>query len=333
MNIKSLAAFVSLAVFGGASIAQTVNLPRVNILGKEYYYYEVKKGDSLYGVAKRYDWDPAELLRLNPNTSVTMDKGSRLYYPTGRENINKTETEELSQYAYEPVTHLVRKGESVYSIAHQYGISLETLYAGNPSARYGVKPGEIIQIGQPSPSASEDSQRYLYYNIKDGDDLGVLAEQYDTTVESLMKANPGLTYRRMHPGSVVRVEVGSRERNKTVTTVSEETVESIESYKVKKDDTWDSVSSAAGIGVEQLRAANPDLAKLKKDAVIAVPKIGTIEVEREGAVSDTRELTGEGRKEIYDSIHHIDAAVPLTRVNVAIVLDEPSAKRDIEFTL
>ena len=33
------------------------NLPKIEIEGKTYYYYDVKKDDSLYGIAKQFGWD------------------------------------------------------------------------------------------------------------------------------------------------------------------------------------------------------------------------------------------------------------------------------------
>lgn len=69
-------AAVALPIF-----AAQPNLPKVEILGKEYFYHEIKKGESIYGIAKQHGWDLNELIKLNPNASSEMKKGSRLYYP------------------------------------------------------------------------------------------------------------------------------------------------------------------------------------------------------------------------------------------------------------
>lgn len=330
MKKKIVMAFMAISAISSSALGQTsVNLPRVNILGKEYYYYEVKKGDSVYGVAKKFEWDPAELLHLNPNTALSMEKGARLYYPTGRYDEVTAPGTDLSRIAYEPVTHVVKKGETAYSIAHLYDISLDALYQTHPSARYGVKPGEVIEIGQvPEPGGKE---KYMYYNLRAGESLSDVAKNYDTTVEALMKANPGLTDRRVRPGTVMRVEVGSREEDKTTETVTRQELESIDSYKIKKGDTWKSIANSTGVEIDELTAANPG-AKLKKDAVIAVPKIGEVEVEEQTVRIDPRELTPEGRQEIYDSLHKVDNQIASHSVNVAVVLDDPSSKRDIEFS-
>ena len=111
-----------------------------------------------------------ELARLNPNTLGDMKKGAKLYYPTGRvtapaETAQSEQTaakqpaaddcsgepevvENLSEEEYEPITHVVKKGETVYSISKMYNLPLEAIYESHPSARKGIKAGEGIEIGQ-----------------------------------------------------------------------------------------------------------------------------------------------------------------------------------------
>ncbi len=318
------------ALLTASADAQDLKLPKVNILGKEYYYYEVKKGDSIYGIAKKFGWDPAELLHLNPHTASSMQKGSRLYYPTEYKKVAEASSNDIEQYGYEPITHLVKKGETAYSIAHQYDISLETLYANCPSARYGVKAGEIIEIRQPSAD-STDGERYLYYNVRSDDTLPQIVKTYGTSVEDLLAANPGLTEKQLKEGSVIRIPINSNRERVRTEIVSEEQLESLDNYKIKKNDTWDKISDATGVSVDELKAANTDTRRLKKDQIIAVPQMKEVEVEREVVEEDPRELTFEGRQEIYDSIHHVEPLITDGSVNVAVLLDAPTAKRDIEF--
>ncbi|MDE6670467.1 MAG: LysM peptidoglycan-binding domain-containing protein, partial [Muribaculaceae bacterium] len=332
MKKRHYMAMLCAVLLTASAEAQELKLPKVNILGKEYYYYEVKKGDSIYGIAKKFDWDPAELLHLNPHTASSMQKGSRLYYPTEHKKTVETSSNDIEQYGYEPITHLVKKGETAYSIAHQYNISLETLYANCPSARYGVKAGEIIEIRQPS-TESADGERYLYYNVRADDTLPQLVKTYGTSVEDLLAANPGLTERQLKEGSVVRIPINSNRDRIRTEVVAEEQLESLDNYKIKKNDTWDKIASSTGVSVDELKAANTDTRRLKKDEIIAVPQMKEVEVEREVIDEDPRELTFEGRQEIYDSIHHVDPMIIEGSVNVAVLLDAPTAKRDVEFML
>lgn len=68
---------------GMGVMAQNLSeLPLTKKNGKECYIYEVKKGESLYGIAKKYDWDLSELQKFNPGAIGELKKGESLYYPT-----------------------------------------------------------------------------------------------------------------------------------------------------------------------------------------------------------------------------------------------------------
>lgn len=317
----------------GITAAESVNLPKVVILGKEYYYYEIKKGDSVYGIAKQFDWDPAQLMHLNPNTIATMEKGAKLYYPTttNQNELTHAESRELDKMVYEPISHLVKKGETVYSIAHMYNIPLEAIYASHPSARYGVKIGEIIEIKQSAENIGGEG-RYLYYNVRQGDTLYSISKEFGTSVESLLELNPGLSEKSMKIGSTVRINVNNNEEKVHTETVSEQRLAAVDNYKVQKNDTWTSISRKTGVDIDELKEANSTSGKLEKDAVIAVPVVENVDVELTVKDEDPRELTSKGIQEMYDSIHKVDAHVFDGSVNVAVLLDDPTSKRDIEFS-
>lgn len=327
------AAFASLLLTITASTATgETNLPKVEILGKEYYCYEVKKDDSIYGIAKANGWDLNELVRLNPNTVAKLKKGARLYYPTGKIVVVKdAEQPDLDDQPFAPITHVVKKGETVYSIARLYNIPLETIYSNHPSAKYGIKAGETIEIRQNSSNLG-DGKTYLYYNVKHGDTLFALAQKYNTTVADILRANPGVSEGNLKIDSTIRIAVNSGMKRVRTELVDETEMASVDNYRVKKNDTWKEISQKTGVDEQTLRQANEDMPHPKKDEIIAVPKIKTTRVEREYVEQDPREATPEGREELYDSIHNIDSSQGLKMVKVALLMDDPSSKRDLEFS-
>lgn len=312
--------------------AVTPELPKTEILGKEYYYHEIQKGESIYGIAKQYNWDLEELVKLNPTASSEMKKGTRLYYPTGKvtsvpekDNLSSPEMAEV-----EPIRHVVRKGETVYGISRQYGIPVETIYMLYPNAKYGIKAGETLEF--PQMDAYSGNQ-YIFYTIKPGDTLYSLAKKYQTTVEDILKANPGVSEKNFRIGETVRVIANSNTKNVHKELVEEERLAGIDTYKVKKKDTWTSISEKTGVDVETLKDANEYTRNPKKDEIINVPVIETVKVEKDVIVEDPRELSAEGIQEIYDSIHQINSDLEqLREVRIALLLDEPNSKKDIDFT-
>ena len=324
---------VGIIAASAAAYASSPDLPKVEILGKEYYYHEIKKGESIYGIAQKYDWDLKELVRLNPNSASAMKKGERLYYPTGKVTVVEevVDQPEPQDTVYEPIRHTVKKGETVYSISKTYNVPLETIYAKYPEAKYGIKAGETLEFQQTPEIVNK---KYLYYTIKSGDTLYSLAKKYHTTVEDILKANPGVSDQSFRIGDTVRINVNSGADRYHTELVEEERLAGIDTYKAKKNDTWSSIARKTGVSEETLKEVNDEIAVPEKNDLVAVPIVETVQVEKEVAgAADPRELTEEGIQEMYDSIHKVDSSLEqLREVKVALLLDEPSSKKDIDFT-
>lgn len=320
---------LALLIAGAATIvAQSVNLPTADILGSKYYYYEVKKGDSPYGVAKRFGWDYQKLCQLNPEATSEMKKGSRLYYPVdSKRQADKVSGKDATVVvSADPIEHEVKRGETVYSISRLYGISPEAIYASHPSAKAGIKAGEKIVINQ----GVMTGDRPVFYTIRRGDTLYAVAKANDTSVAKILELNPGVSEQNFQAGSTIRILPGSNNMETVTSTVKETKLSGFETYTVKKDDTWDSVAAATGANVESLRDANEGKAELKKNEVIAIPQTTEVEVEKEIPFSDPREDSFEGRQEVYDSIHGLEETEAAV-ASIAIVTDKPSNTRNIEF--
>lgn len=333
MSIKTTLAALAVMALLAAGIpahADGPSLPRVEILGKEYYLHEVQKGESVYGVAHKYGWDLNELVRLNPHTSSEMKRGARLYYPTGRVTVltqGNPQHDEDTQY--EPIRHTVQRGETVYSISKLYNIPLDAIYAAYPNAKYGIRAGDTLVLEQ---NPVRDN-RYLYYVIKPGDTLYSLAKKHNTTVESILDLNPGVSEMNFRIGDTVRIALNTNDKLMHTELVEEERLASIDTYKVRKNDTWNSISSKTGVDVETLREANETVATPEKNEVLNIPVVETVQVEKEVAYTDPREESPEGIQEIYDSIHKVDSDVErLAEVRLAVLLDDPASKKDIDFS-
>ncbi len=86
--------------------------------------------------------------------------------------------------------HLVKQGETLYSISRLYGLSTSEIILLND-----IGPGEIISIGQelvvPTKSENEVEGRskVRFHEVAIGDNLFQIARKYGTSVEELMKWN------------------------------------------------------------------------------------------------------------------------------------------------
>lgn len=329
LRIVKTALIAGMAIFFIVNASgNTNNLPTTEILGKEYYIYDVKKGESVYGIAKLFNWDLEELLRLNPEAKTELKKGTRLYYPTGQVSVvtEMVQPIAIDSLELEPIRHTVKKGETVYSLARQYNIPVETIYQFNPSAQKGVKAGEVVEIPQ------DGSLQFYYYTVKPGDNLASIAKQFNTTVDETLKNNPGLTANNLEEGEIIRLTLNSRVLEIKTEMVSEERVSSIKGYKVAKNENWDDISKKTGVEVDVLKEANNNVEVPVQKTTVNVPSIETVEYERT-VVANTEPISDDQIEELYVSIKGINPNDSVAEgVRMALILDEPTAKKDIDFT-
>lgn len=305
-----------------------INLPTTEILGQEYYIYEVGKGESVYGIAKKFNWDADELMRINSETVASLKKGSRLYYPTGKilKVTESNDPDDNLDFKPEPIRHTVKKGETIYSISRQYGIPLNYIYEVFPSAKKGVKAGETIIIPQ-----NPDS-KYIFHQIKSGDNLGLIAKKYKTSVEEILKDNTGISDQNLKEGEMVRIAYNSNAKKLKTEMVSEDRITGISNYKVSKNDTWDKIADKTGLNVEILKEANETTKEPEADQIIAIPVVETVEVEKDVFQRDNREENSKGIREIYDSIRGINPDLEFKPIRMTLLLDDPKSNKDIDFT-
>lgn len=310
------------------------NLPKVSISGRDYYVYEVKGGDSLYGIANRYGWNVGKLTELNPAYSVKLKKGARIYYPASDEASSETPRSAYEKpETYPTVQHVVRRGETVYGLAKMYGVTIDDIYQANPGSKLGIRRDQVIVIPQKAKDIN-DGDSFFFYQIKPGDTLKGIADAYNTSVAQLLGDNKGLSDSNFEVGAVIRVAVDANAGNVATETVEKTELDHIDTFTADKDDTWETLAEKTGVDAEKLMEANQGT-KLKKNVEISVPVIETTSIEVETEVSDARENTSDGRREIYNEVHGLASAEDAgeqVRARIALLIEDPMSKRDNEFT-
>lgn len=137
-----------------------LDLPVKTVNGRQFYYYVVKKGDTLYSLATRFNITRDDIVSSNPGAADMVRSGQTLYFPVDRFGdgvpVEDTEVETERTPAGSPdiIIHCVAKGETLYGISRKYDVDIESIIALNPSAKLGVKAGATLRI---PVQASEDS--------------------------------------------------------------------------------------------------------------------------------------------------------------------------------
>jgi membrane-bound lytic murein transglycosylase D len=96
--------------------------------------HSVRRGESLFRIARSYSTDIETLIALNDLSSTSLAVGQKLRVPTnGADN---------------PVIYLVREGDTLRGISKKYGVSVRALELANNGAEE-LRPGDRLTIPQP----------------------------------------------------------------------------------------------------------------------------------------------------------------------------------------
>ena len=134
--------------------------------------YTVKKGDNLYNIAKLYNTTASQLMSLNKLVNANLSIGQQLKVPASQNNISS------------PIIYTVKKGDSLYSIATKYNVTVNDIKKLNNLSSNNLSIGQKLNI--PSNSNTSSSTTYI---VKSGDSLYEIARRYNTTVDSIKKKN------------------------------------------------------------------------------------------------------------------------------------------------
>lgn len=317
------------------SMAERINLPVVELHGKQYYMYEAKKNQTFFNIANDFNWNLDELMRVNSKVMSPIAKGTKIYYPYtvgDHSEVGYYLDDESTAVEPEVLSHLVKKGETVYSISRMYSVPVDLIYSLNPASRDGIKAGEILQVKEGKKNIP-NGKNPRFYVVKNGDTLYQLARTFNTTVAEILSYNPGISERNFKAGSTIKIPSRGEGLKMDSSLTAETRVVGFSSYKVNKNEDWEIVADKTGVSVDDLKNANSRLSRLKNNMIIGVPELVTDTVMKTVVTEDPREQTITGVGEIYSDVHGISSQLTVEKpVKIGLVLAEPMSKKDIDFT-
>ena len=151
-------------------------------------------------------------------------------------------------YQYVPIGtdyYVVEKGDSLYKIASNFGISVDALKKANNLTSNLLNIGQVLIIpgttgGSPMDPSIPPSPSNTYV-VKSGDSLYKIAGNYGVTVDALKNAN-NLTSNLLSIGQILVIPNGSSTPSQT--------------YSVQAGDTLYKIANSYGITVDALKSFN-----------------------------------------------------------------------------
>jgi membrane-bound lytic murein transglycosylase D len=197
---------------------------------KGYITHKVRKGETLSKIACRYGVSPSEIAEANrlnkkkariaAGQTLKIPKGGKGYVASVDDKDNKTPAKVVTRK--KPVTHKIKRGDSLWNIARRYGTTVKAIQKANGMKSRQLTVGQALTIPVTREAESEEAktqvaktgkkQSKLYaqkskvYVVKGGDSPHGIARRHNMTVDRFLRLNKFRGGTKIYPGQKVYVE-------------------------------------------------------------------------------------------------------------------------------
>ena len=160
--------------------------------------YVIRAGDTYYSLAIRFNTTVAAITAANPGVDPNrLQIGQTICMP----GVTPPPTCPTGTTPY-----VIRAGDTYYSLAIRFNTTVAAIITANP----GVNPnrlviGQTICIPGTAPPPVTCPTGFTTYTIRAGDTLYSIAIRYNTTVDVLLQANPGINPNALFIGQLICV--------------------------------------------------------------------------------------------------------------------------------
>lgn len=196
--------------------------------------HQIQTAETLSGIAEQYQLSLKALMIANDLNDHRIRAGDMLLVPTpfaasdtyslSSRNRSAARLQRYeSKYQQRPTRYLVKSGDSLWTIARQFKVTVTDLVRwNNVTSKSVLSVGDKLSIFEPSapkrqakastavPSASP-MVRVVYYRVKSGDSLSKIAARFSTTVTKIKQWNPTVANNRyLQPGEQLTLKLNVR---------------------------------------------------------------------------------------------------------------------------
>ena len=215
----------------GLNVIKYYQLRDPNNTSEDYYEIirEITNGESI-------------ILSLgNPNNSFDNN-----FLLTNIDKIANAITKGISDYFTKQNIYIVQRGDTLFSIATKFNISVDALKKANNLTSNALIVGNELFIPNPSGITGEDEEEdmYLNYTVVKGDSLYSIANKYETSVDILKDIN-NLEGNNLTIGQIIKIPTS---------TTSSDT--NYNNYTVVKGDSLYSIANKFNTSVNTIKDFN-----------------------------------------------------------------------------
>ena len=229
--------------------------------------HRVRRKETIFSITQRYDISEEQLKKYNTELYATpLKKGMVLQIP----EFPEVEDPDESELDFEIYT--VQPKETRWSIAHKYGITVDSLVALNPelpgNSSY-LAQGQELRLPRPKGDSLEEQNVALYESYTVPKSIGIfrISQEYGISSDSIIKLNPEIIEQNgLREGMILRLPK-RKPKDELVNT------DNYIFYEVKPKQTVFSLTRNLKISRDSLFDLNPELDNgLKAGMVLKLPK-------------------------------------------------------------
>jgi LysM repeat protein len=199
---------LSLFIVSNSFYAQELNLNN---------YHIVNKGETSYGIAKKYNIDLNKFFELNPSASNGINKGDTLtiLFSTKADKTTNLQTIDSSRKV-----HQVLVGETLWSIAKNYGVKVENIKEVNQFSNNELELDQLIYIPNQLSDTNDivtplikkpphpllgPCDTLIIHKVKKKETLYGIATNYNISIDKIIKINPELNKQGLQKDQKLKV--------------------------------------------------------------------------------------------------------------------------------
>ncbi len=162
--------------------------------GKTYIIHRVEKKETLFSISKRYGVAISLVVDANKGSDSGIEAGEELRVPYAGTNRTRTK---------DGIIHTVGERQTLYSIARQYGVTVDDIKAWNKVDEKDFKPGTRLVIrekgkAEPSPSPAPTTEVVAplprpaggeVHTVAEKETLFAISRKYKVAVNDLIRWN------------------------------------------------------------------------------------------------------------------------------------------------
>lgn len=179
--------------------------------------YTVRAGDTISAIARKFQLSTKQLLQLN-----NIEAGALIVPGQKLKLIANSVVPAAQAKASAATVHVVKRGETVASIAKLHSIAISTVLSiNNLSAKAIIFPGQRLTIGSVIPKKAPTILPELHL-VQSGETLASIANQYGIQLQLLLSANSFTEASLVYAGQSIKLKSGlaetasAPEKSKTV---------------------------------------------------------------------------------------------------------------------